>query len=1031
MTYLADQFAGGIDPLQNFDVKSIPIETRKGRVAGRISGHDSAGRPIIEQDSVGDVRNAILWAAGSRAMGAWSHATPVRGGSPVHASGGNFSDPALVAKENQVGGPGAGGGKVSPDGTVIVKDGVTWKKIGGQFYFWDNKANTWRTGMAQVGGGWGAEFGLNSDTQLIFQPGRDNSPTGWSWQYPAIGAIGPSVGMQSDKWKKILDDIAKRTVVGAQGQGGAVGNAGPAGSVQPGMRSITGGGSGPTFTATPIRGEYQGDGTLVPKTVQLPAGFPSLAGGSVGTVIGGTEHLYEAPVYLHGDPRLVSVNEGPDPTASSVVLDTDGSGNLNPGLSAPLHSAWRVVDPIFSRTTTGARGTLAWQLARGERDGVAGYGAIVDTSVRGLSGSGRAPTTTSGSNGSNAGTTRTVAGGATQGYNKGQPYTSIGPTVGDYGVPIYTPMMKGPAAPPAALGAGRDDTPALCIGLTSARVGGPLEVGHGKVDKHRIGTSGSRATNVGHLNTGAPFFKNALMDAPLDFETAFYPKVGQYPMSAEAHIQYHATRTHSIPGKSGIPGLWKVWAEVPFVEDGGFRTRKKGGTDDPVPEPKDPIPDDPPITPTEPKPPKPPPPTTPSDQSPPAPPPSSGAGAAVGGKRREVINDYSGEPWDDGEGPPFGNGHDWGWSNGGTYSSPYVQPSASGGKTNKVVVHPGVEAFTAVTWKPQGSDNTTTDLRGATAVSQDAIIKQLASRPTTMRLEAYGGQIGTVWSRTQTRGSSRYVGGTGPGGVVFMPPENDILDVGRSGWTPAQSTSYVGAMPSVYFAVGLPKTDTGGWKTGTRWGADTSGNSVFSAMSSAGVATPALTIDTTGGVTLGAKFALAGVLSPAQITSTQNNYNPTGLASAAILRLNTDAARSISGLAGGTDDRMLVVTNVGAFKITLGNEAVASTAANRFLFGSDIALQPEQSIWLTYDNASARWRALGRMDASRDVASGIAGLNASSRITKGAITTDDLIVDDATKGLVLKDNAGTPHYWRVSVSTAGVLSTADLGTTAP
>lgn len=54
-----------------------------------------------------------------------------------------------------------------------------------------------------------------------------------------------------------------------------------------------------------------------------------------------------------------------------------------------------------------------------------------------------------------------------------------------------------------------------------------------------------------------------------------------------------------------------------------------------------------------------------------------------------------------------------------------------------------------------------------------------------------------------------------------------------------------------------------------------------------------------------------------------------------------------------------------------------------------------------------------------------------TRVTKGTDTTDDLIVDTNSKGLVLKDNAGTPHYWRVSVSTLGVLTTTDLGTTKP
>jgi hypothetical protein len=53
------------------------------------------------------------------------------------------------------------------------------------------------------------------------------------------------------------------------------------------------------------------------------------------------------------------------------------------------------------------------------------------------------------------------------------------------------------------------------------------------------------------------------------------------------------------------------------------------------------------------------------------------------------------------------------------------------------------------------------------------------------------------------------------------------------------------------------------------------------------------------------------------------------------------------------------------------------------------------------------------------------------RVTKGTDTTDDLIVDDATNGLVLKDTQGTPHYWRVTVDNTGALVTTDLGTSKP
>lgn len=50
-----------------------------------------------------------------------------------------------------------------------------------------------------------------------------------------------------------------------------------------------------------------------------------------------------------------------------------------------------------------------------------------------------------------------------------------------------------------------------------------------------------------------------------------------------------------------------------------------------------------------------------------------------------------------------------------------------------------------------------------------------------------------------------------------------------------------------------------------------------------------------------------------------------------------------------------------------------------------------------------------------------------------AINNDkrDLIVDLATRGLVLKDTQASPHFWRVTVSTVGALVVTDLGTSKP
>lgn len=91
--------------------------------------------------------------------------------------------------------------------------------------------------------------------------------------------------------------------------------------------------------------------------------------------------------------------------------------------------------------------------------------------------------------------------------------------------------------------------------------------------------------------------------------------------------------------------------------------------------------------------------------------------------------------------------------------------------------------------------------------------------------------------------------------------------------------------------------------------------------------------------------------------------------------------------------------------------------------------------WINITSTPTTLAGYGITDAQnisgKDTANGYAGLNTSSRITKGVDTTDDVIVDLASKGLVLKDTAGTPHYWRITISTLGVLTATDLGTTKP
>lgn len=112
--------------------------------------------------------------------------------------------------------------------------------------------------------------------------------------------------------------------------------------------------------------------------------------------------------------------------------------------------------------------------------------------------------------------------------------------------------------------------------------------------------------------------------------------------------------------------------------------------------------------------------------------------------------------------------------------------------------------------------------------------------------------------------------------------------------------------------------------------------------------------------TLAGAVKLTGIVSPSQITGNQNNYDPAGLAGASTLRLSTDATRTITGLAGGTDGRVLVLENVGSNLLVLAHASGSSTAANRFLLpdSADLTIRPGRAVVLRYDGTASRWRAI-------------------------------------------------------------------------
>jgi hypothetical protein len=108
----------------------------------------------------------------------------------------------------------------------------------------------------------------------------------------------------------------------------------------------------------------------------------------------------------------------------------------------------------------------------------------------------------------------------------------------------------------------------------------------------------------------------------------------------------------------------------------------------------------------------------------------------------------------------------------------------------------------------------------------------------------------------------------------------------------------------------------------------------------------------TGTVNISQKLELGGVVTPVTITADQNDYDP---GNSSILRVSANAARTITGLAGGFGGRIEILVNVGGFPITLSNGNAGSIAANRFAFASDRVLGPSRAIFLIYDVTLNRW----------------------------------------------------------------------------
>ncbi|MBK6546391.1 MAG: hypothetical protein IPG12_14135 [Saprospiraceae bacterium] len=98
------------------------------------------------------------------------------------------------------------------------------------------------------------------------------------------------------------------------------------------------------------------------------------------------------------------------------------------------------------------------------------------------------------------------------------------------------------------------------------------------------------------------------------------------------------------------------------------------------------------------------------------------------------------------------------------------------------------------------------------------------------------------------------------------------------------------------------------------------------------------------------------IINPSQLTSDQDDYNPSGFDAANIIKISGDnGLRAITGLAPQSDGEEKKFINTGTYPIYFTGENTGSTASYRIKCNKDIFLYPCQTAILTYDTIADRW----------------------------------------------------------------------------
>lgn len=153
-------------------------------------------------------------------------------------------------------------------------------------------------------------------------------------------------------------------------------------------------------------------------------------------------------------------------------------------------------------------------------------------------------------------------------------------------------------------------------------------------------------------------------------------------------------------------------------------------------------------------------------------------------------------------------------------------------------------------------------------------------------------------------------------------------------------------------------------------------------------------------ITFEGETSFADVISASTINANQNDYS--ALSGANVGRLTASAAYNITGIAGGTDGRLLVLHNVGSNNITLTNQGSGSAAANRFDIGEEFALRASHCAIAQYDGTTQRWRIIAdRLGRWSEAYTTSTATTASLSATSPATNINAAIVPKGTGAFIL------------------------------